>query len=313
MTETEGTAEHAGRPPDVAGPEALVEVADGLWILPDRDRTPHVPNIGIVLGQRSALVVESGIGIANGERVLAIARDLAQDRRLYVTATHFHPEHGYGVQAFADAATILYNKVQQQELFEKQGSWTEFFSTFSPDIAKALEGVEYVPPDAVYGDSAEIDLGGRIVQLFDYGPAHTRGDQVIFLPSERVLFTGDLVEERFFAIMPDADTRANDWVERLEQMARLNPSVVVPGHGALGGAELIAVASECLCLVRDRVVGLNGAGLAFDEIRAEVEPEVLARYPDWDNRDWVGEIIRFFHTELEPPSPTAGGAHPASG
>jgi glyoxylase-like metal-dependent hydrolase (beta-lactamase superfamily II) len=298
MSNEHTESEHVGRPPDVAGPDALVEVADGIWILPDRDRTPHVPNIGVIVGTRSALVVESGIGIANGRRVLEIALDLAKGRRLFVTATHFHPEHGYGVQAFVDDATIVYNRVQRDELREKQRQWADFFSTFSPQIAKALEGVEYVPADIVYEDSAELDLGSRTVELHHYGPAHTRGDQVIFVPEEGILFTGDLVEERFFAIMPDEDTRANQWVARLEQLERLPATVVVPGHGALGDSSLVTTAKECLVSVRDQVAELHRAGRSLDEIVAEVEPEILARYPDWDNRDWVGEMTRFFFGEL---------------
>ena len=109
-------------PPDVLGADALTQLADGVWVLPDRDRTPHVPNVGIVVGSRSALVIESGIGIANGERVLAIARELAGERPLLVTATHFHPEHGYGVQAFEGAATILYNEAQRDELARSRTS-----------------------------------------------------------------------------------------------------------------------------------------------------------------------------------------------
>ncbi len=290
--------EHVWRPPDVAGPDALVEVAEGVWILPDRDRTPLVPNIGLIVGTRSVLVVESGIGIANGRRVLEMALELAKGRRLLITSTHFHPEHGYGVQAFADAATILYSRVLRDELREKQRHWAEYFSSFSPVVAKALEGIEYVPADLVFDDSAELDLGSRTVELRHCGPAHTRGDQVIFVPQDGVLFTGDLVEERFFAIMPDEDTRANQWVTRLEQLERLPATVVVPGHGALGDAGLVTVARDCLVLARDRVAELHEAGSTADEIVAVVEPEILGRYEDWDNRDWVGTMLRTFHAEL---------------
>ena len=129
-------------------------------MLPDRDRTPHVPNIGIVVGARGALVIESGIGIANGERVLAIARELAGERPLLVTATHFHPEHGYGVQAFEGAATILYNEAQRDELREKQDFYIRKFSALSPRLELALRGVRYVAPDIVYSQRAELDLGG---------------------------------------------------------------------------------------------------------------------------------------------------------
>src|SRR2546430_698126 len=85
----------------------------------------------------------------------------------------------------------------------------------------------YVEPDDVYdGAVHELDLGGRRVELRTWGLAHTRGDQVVFLPEERVLFTGDLVEERCFAIFPyfppdDVDVDGERWISVLERMEAL--------------------------------------------------------------------------------------------
>jgi len=291
-------SEHDQAPPDVADAGALVEVADRVWVLPDLHRTPHVPNVGFVVGARSTLVVESGIGIANGERVLAIARQLGGERPIFVTATHYHPEHGYGVQAFAGRATIIYNAAQRDELREKQDFYTRKFSALSPRLERALDGVEYVPPDVVYSDRAELDLGGVVAALVHFGPAHTRGDQIVFLPEQRVLWTGDLVEERFFAIMPDDDTDALRWIAQLEALEALHPAVVVPGHGALGDRTLLVTVRESLCVARDRVGELAGAGRTREEIVAAVEPELLERHPDWGNRDWVARIVERMHEQL---------------
>ena len=282
-------------PPDVLGADALTQLAEGVWVLPDRDRTPHVPNIGIVVGERSALVIESGIGIANGERVLAIARELAGGRPLLVTATHFHPEHGYGVQAFEGAATILYNEVQRDELREKQDFYVRKFSGLSPRLELALRGVRYVAPDVVYSQRAELDLGGVTVLLEHAGPAHTRGDQTVFLPGERILWTGDLVEERFFAIMPDADTDARRWISVLEGLERLRPAAVVPGHGAIGDGGLISAVRESLSFTAARAATLRDGGRSLEQTVAELAPELLARHPDWGNREWLEPMIARFH------------------
>ena len=294
--ETQG--EQAEHPPDVLGRDALIQLAPGVWVLPDRDRTPHVPNVGIIVGEHSTLVVESGIGIANGERVLSIARELGGERPMFVTATHFHPEHGYGVQAFAGLATIIYNEPQRDELIEKQDFYTRKFSAITPELERALRGVEYVPPDIVYADRVVLDLGGLVAELVDYGPAHTRGDQIVFLPRERILWTGDLVEERFFCIMPDPDTDALRWISQLERLELLDPAVVVPGHGALGDARLIAAARRSLCEARDRVAALHAGGSSPAEIMELVEPELLERYPEWGNREWVTKIVEHLHAQI---------------
>ena len=113
------------RPPlvDTSDP---VEIAPGVWVVRDQ-RTWLVPNIGIILGTDAALVVDTGLGPANGERVLALARRLAGSRRLYLTLTHFHPEHGYGAQAFGPDATIIYNRAQRDELQSKGALYIDLF------------------------------------------------------------------------------------------------------------------------------------------------------------------------------------------
>lgn len=164
------------RPPTVDASDPK-EVADGVWIIPDR-RIWLVPNIGIVLGRDAALVIDCGLGPANGEQVLELARRLAGPRRLLLTLTHFHPEHGYGAQVFRPDATIVYNKGQRDELAEKGDRYVELFrKRQSAAAAAALDGTQIVMPHFVYdGPRAEIDLGGRIVELHNWGLAHTRGD-----------------------------------------------------------------------------------------------------------------------------------------
>jgi glyoxylase-like metal-dependent hydrolase (beta-lactamase superfamily II) len=86
-------------PPPNVDPGALSEIAKGVFVIGDR-RVPLVPNIGIVLGHDAALVIDTGMGPANGAKALAVAKDLAGSRPLILTLTHFHPEHGFGAQAF---------------------------------------------------------------------------------------------------------------------------------------------------------------------------------------------------------------------
>jgi hypothetical protein len=157
------------RPPtvDTSNPR---EIAAGVWVIGDH-RTWLVPNIGIILGTDAALVVDTGLGPANGERVLDLARRLAGPRRLLLTVTHFHPEHGYGAQAFRPDATIIYNRTQRDELREKGEGYVGLFrQTQSKAAADALDGTKIVMPHVVYdGPSAQIDLGGRMVELRNLG------------------------------------------------------------------------------------------------------------------------------------------------
>lgn len=154
-------------PPVVSGsPE---EVADGVFVIADR-RVPLVPNIGVVVGESAALVVDTGMGPRNGVVVREAARELAGDRPLFLTLTHFHPEHGYGAQAFLEAATIIYNREQHDEFLQKARPYLDMFRGMGGGVAEQLEGVEFVDPHVVYEGAADLDLGGKVVRLRTWGP-----------------------------------------------------------------------------------------------------------------------------------------------
>jgi glyoxylase-like metal-dependent hydrolase (beta-lactamase superfamily II) len=237
------------------------------------------------------------MGVANAERVLTRARELAGGKPLVLTLTHFHPEHGFGAQVFRDAATIVYNESQREELNSKFDEFVQMFSGFSPEIASILSDVERVEPHETYDGRRRLDLGGIAVELESVGPAHTRGDQLVWLPEEGVMFTGDLVENRFFPILPDADAHGSDWIALLERLEGMRPVTVVPGHGAVGDVELIREVREYLEGVRSLV--REGRGRSLDELKAELEPQVRERYSTWDNEMWIGFAIENFRGELD--------------
>jgi glyoxylase-like metal-dependent hydrolase (beta-lactamase superfamily II) len=284
----------------------VAEIADGVWVIPDR-RVPLVPNVGIVLGDDAALVVDTGMGPANGRRVLDAGRAKAGDRRLLLTVTHFHPEHGFGAQAFRGAAEIVYNRAQLDELHAKGEAYVGMFRTFGPGVEQALEGVELVDPDDTYSGDRTIDLGGRTVTLREVGLAHTRGDQLVTVDDAGVVFAGDLVEERCFPIFPyfppdDADLDGEAWIRVLAELEAEAPALVVPGHGAPGGVDIVATQRRFMEELRDAAYTAAEAGASADEAVADLEPRFQARHPDWVQPEWVGFAVRWFHARR------AGGA-----
>jgi glyoxylase-like metal-dependent hydrolase (beta-lactamase superfamily II) len=218
-----------------------------------------------------------------------VATELAAGRPLFLTITHFHPEHGFGAQAFRDA-TIVYNRSQHEELRDKAQGYLETFRGLGDAVAEQLQGVEFVDPHVVYDDDADLDLGGRTVQLRTWGRAHSRGDQAVFLPAEHVLFTGDLVENRFYPIFPffppyDVDVDGRNWIRVIDELRRLDPAIVVPGHGEVDGADLLATTHDYLTLLQSETERLAKDGKGADAIVAKLDPQLRDRYPDWDTSE----------------------------
>jgi glyoxylase-like metal-dependent hydrolase (beta-lactamase superfamily II) len=279
--------------PPLVDTGAIEEIAPGVHVIPD-GRIPFIPNVGIIEGERAVLVVDTAMGHRNGEAILALARQVADGRKVILTTTHFHPEHAFGAKPFERDVAYVMNAAQAEELAAKGGEYVEMFSTFGPGLAELLDGVELIPPDLAYEGRLRIDLGGKIVELHEVGPAHTRGDQLIHLPAEGVLFAGDLVENAFFPILPDPDAQGDKWLEVLATMSGLGPKIVVGGHGAVGGTELIDAFRDYLEAVRDRTAELEAEGTDPAAIVETIEAEQFAAHEGWGNQEWVRTAVESF-------------------
>ncbi|WP_406238707.1 MBL fold metallo-hydrolase [Nocardia sp. NBC_01009] len=285
-------------------PDPVVELTDihelvaDLVVIGDR-RVPLVPNVGIIGGREAVLVVETGMGPTNAETVLRFAADYAQGRRLYLTTTHFHPEHAFGAHSFAGAATYLVNRAQADDLRYKGAAYLEMFRGLGESVARRLDGVQLPEPDVVYDRTYDLDLGGRIVRMRGTGRAHSKGDQVVELPEEGVLFTGDLVEAAQFAIFPwfpphDTDVSGVGWIAVMDRLAATRPRLVVPGHGDIGGPQLLTDVGDYLRLLRDETWIRRDGALIEDTIAEEVSALMIERHPEWSGREWIRNGVGCF-------------------
>jgi glyoxylase-like metal-dependent hydrolase (beta-lactamase superfamily II) len=298
------SAAEMGAEPDVHMQSAF-EVAPGVTVIPD-PRIAFVPNVGIVEGSDAVLVVDTGLGAANGARVLALAQRIARGRQLYLTTTHFHPEHNFGASAFEGSATLILNDAQSVELREKGPEYIKLFSTFGPAVEQRLRSTTLVEPNRTYSGEMTLDLGDREVVLREI-PAHTRGDQLIHVPDVSLIFTGDMAEPRFFPIMPDSDSNADRWIMELRTLEALNPEIVVPGHGSTGGTEILTAARLHIEFMRDRVRALVAAGNDQKAITELLVPAVTAIYPGWDNANFLAFEIAILYAAAKGATPELPG------
>ena len=275
-----------------------IQIADGVYVIPDQ-RISLVPNVGIIVGDTGVLVVDTGMGPANAEIVLAEVRKITDKPIRYLVCTHFHPEHNFGAQAFPDDTVIIYAAAQYEDLKNKGAMYRDWFiDMFGDDVRALLEPVEIIPPDVTFDRKAEINLGDLRVELHFLGQAaHTSGDTVIYLPDTKVIFTGGLTPNRFFPIMPDADSSGTGWIASLDQLEQFDIDTVVPGHGEISDRQLIAQVKDYLTSLRARVEQLKEANQTLEQIQAALKPEFEAKYPDWDETDWITFAVERFYSE----------------
>ena len=204
-----------------------------------------------------------------------------------------------GAQAFPASTIVIYPTAQKTELLEKGAAMMKEFGGVSSEIGDLLKPVRFRMPNVTFSEEAEVDLGDFPVRLLHWGSAHTLGDNFVFLPKRRILFGGDVVINRFFPIMADSDSSGMNWIQTLERLEKLNPAIVVPGHGEVGDVGLVAAMREYLVFVRDRVQEMKSQGSGVTDVETKLEREVRAKYKDWDNPNWIKNAIDNFYSSAK--------------
>ncbi|AGU47484.1 putative metallo-beta-lactamase [Variovorax paradoxus B4] len=189
------------------------------------------PNTGIVIGDDCVLVADTQATPAMAADVVRRIREVTDKPIKYVVLTHYHAVRvlgaaGYGAEhilASQDTRDLIVERGEQDKASEI-GRFPRLF-----------QNVETVPPGLTwptltFTGKMTLWLGKLEVQLIQLGRGHTKGDTVVWLPEERTLLSGDLVE---FGATPYAgDAYFQDWPQTLDNIAALKPAALVPGRGA---------------------------------------------------------------------------------
>ena len=282
--------------PPLVRENATVKLTDHVWAIPDFN-VGLVPNVGIIVGSKATLVVDTGLGPRNGEAIVREMKKVSRNADVFVVTTHYHPEHSLGAGAFTGAKLVM-TRVQQQEMAEVGKAIQDTFASRSALNKELLSGVPYPTPDIMFDREHRIDLGGVHVRLMWRGPGtmHTRGDTMVFVEEDRVLFTGDVVmSQRFLAAQNNSSLET--WLSVLDELTALKPLHVVPSHGKLGDATLIARDREFIQAVQSRVAALKREGKSIDDAVAAVVAEIAPQYPEFGNAGNAGAMARAAYAE----------------
>jgi glyoxylase-like metal-dependent hydrolase (beta-lactamase superfamily II) len=253
------------------------------------------PNIGIVIGSRATLVVDTGLGPRNGAIAAHEAQRLSQNSVLYLTTTHFHPEHAAGEGGFPPGTILIRNAAQQKELEANGMAMVELFSR-SPQNKELLAGVKFRAPDKVFDKETTLDLGGVTARLFWMGPAHTAGDEMIFVEPDKTLIPGDIVQNKMLPNLPGEGASLTNWIKILGTLRSLGALHVVPDHGALGDGSLVGQEYDFLSALQTRALELKRQGKSADEAGQTVLAEWKTKYRDWP-ADGVPGLVKHIYSE----------------
>jgi glyoxylase-like metal-dependent hydrolase (beta-lactamase superfamily II) len=268
--------------PVTSGPlirEGVTEkISEHVYVIPDGG-VGGVPNVGIIVGTRATLVIDTGLGKQNGEVVLREAQKVSGKNALYLVTTHVHPEHDLGAHAFPASTKMIRAQAQVDEIATAGMTTANVFRGRSPAMAQLLEGAEFRKASETFDKEHILDLGGVKVRLLAVGPNHTPGDTVMVVEGEGVMFSGDVAMKALPAFASPMSS-VNVWLATLDKLDALKPRIVVPSHGPMGDAKFIADYRAYLTLVCTRTALLKKEGKTVEQVVEALTVELKERYPD---------------------------------
>ena len=239
------------------------------------------PNVGAVIGEEAVLAVDARATPTHAREWLDVLRGLTDKPVRYLVVKHYHAVRVLGASAFESDWVIAHEGTRRWIVERGEADFeseTRRFPRLFQDV-ESIPGLTY--PSVSFADMLRLDLGSRAVELLHVGRGHTQGDAAVWLPEERILFAGDLVEARAAPYMGDAFVE--EWsTTTLDRVETLGARTIVPGRGPAAGQEAIAETREYLRTLWDTVrAGHQTLKDAFDAARAALEP----RFGDW----WIFE------------------------
>ena len=242
------------------------------------------PNTGVIVGDDGVMVIDAQATPAMAADVLRHIRTVTDLPIKYVLLSHYHAVRVLGASAY-DAGNIVASRLTYEMIAERgRQDWESEYERFP----RLFEGAESIPgltwPTIVFDGKLTLDLGNRTVEVFSPGRGHTQGDTVAWLPDQKILYAGDLVE---YGATPYAgDAHLADWPGTLDVLRALKPEKLVPGRGdALltpeacedGMAQTRAFITDLFdCAKESRSKG-HDLKQSFDATKAKMDP----KYGEW--------------------------------
>ncbi|MCD0452129.1 MBL fold metallo-hydrolase [Actinocorallia sp. API 0066] len=243
----------AGTPPAAYEP-VLREIAPGVFAYEQADGGWCLNNAGVLVSGRDVAVVDTAATERRARRLRsAIASVTGAAPRILVN-THFHGDHSFGNFVFAPDAVIVACEAARREMavadLHMQSLWPE---VDWGDITVAL-------PDLTYRDRATLHVGDLTAELIHLENAHTTTDTVVWIPERSVLFAGDIVMNGVtpFCLMGSVEGS----LEALARLRALGARTIVPGHGPVGGPEVLDANERYLRWLQRLAAEGKAAGLS---------------------------------------------------
>jgi glyoxylase-like metal-dependent hydrolase (beta-lactamase superfamily II) len=242
-------------------PGSAVYYSIGSPGVPGKENQGNTSNAGFVV-TGDGVVVFDALGTPSlGWALLAAIRKVTDKPVRYVVLSHYHADHIYGLQAFRDhtQAVIVAQdrareyKEQDEEIADERAGarLAQRRDALAPWVN---DKTRVVPPDITFNDRLTLTLGGKTFRMIYAGPAHSASDMMMMVEPDGALFAGDIVQNGRVPFMNSDDVDTKQWLKGLQEVGRLEPQFIIPGHGQPSTA-----AKEAIAFTHDYIEYVRGA------------------------------------------------------
>lgn len=242
------------------------------------------PNTGVIIGDDGVMVIDTQATPHMAQKVIAKIREVTDKPVKYILLSHYHAVRVLGAAAY-EAENIIASRLTY-ELIEERGQFD--YDSELGRFPRLFEGEGTIPgltwPTIVFDGKITVDLGNRPVEIWSPGKGHTQGDTIAWLPDQKILYSGDLVE--FGATPYTGDAHLTDWPATLDALRALKPEKLVPGRGdALMNAaqceEAMAGTQAFLTDLFSTVKQARDNGKSLNEAFTAAKSVMDSKYGEW--------------------------------
>jgi glyoxylase-like metal-dependent hydrolase (beta-lactamase superfamily II) len=189
-----------------------------------------ISNAGFVVTPVGVVVVDALGSPILAQKLIAEIKKVTKQKIIVVIVSHYHADHVYGLQEFKKIGAKIYAQGEGRNYLSSETAKQRLIASRVDFAPWVNQETRLIPADVWIGQESKLTIGGVEFLINRVGPAHAPEDLMVYVPSEKVLFAGDLVFRGRIPFVGNADSRG--WLHALDEIEKLNPSVVIPGHGA---------------------------------------------------------------------------------